>query len=154
MRRTLPLQINFSFRRINMCQRKIPENTTDSLELQFRIHRIELHLKCEAVIGIHIIITQDIGKELLYRRMRNIFEEDWWNKSSTAYWVRHHKSVHILIRLYEAGIMPSHAHHVKLFHMRWRPNLIRIMRNNPNWKKELEKKEENTPSTSNHQGNN
>ena len=137
-----------------MCQKKIPKNTTDNLELQFRIHRIELHLKCEAVIGIHIIITQDIRKELLYRRMRNIFEEDWWNKSSTAYLVRHHKSVRILIRLYEASFMPPYAHHVKLFHMRWRPNLIRIMRNNPNWKEELKKKEENTPSTSNHQGNN
>ena len=147
MRRILPLQINFTLRRVNMCQINIPKNTTDKLELQFRIHRVELLKNWETVIRIHIIITQDIRKELLYRKMRNIFEEEWWNKSSTAYGVRHHKSVHVLIHLYEASMMPPYAHHVKLFHMRWRPNLIRIMRNNPIWKEEQRKEKEDTPST-------
>ena len=149
MRRILPLQIDFTLRRVNMCQINIPKNNTDKFELQFHIHSVELfsNKDDDTIIRIGIIITKDIRKELLHRKIRNIFKEEWWNKSSIAYVVRHHKSVHVLIHLYEISIMPPYAHHIKLFHMRWRPNLMKIMRNNPIWKEEQRKEKEDTPST-------
>ena len=150
MRRILPLQIDFTLRRVNMCKINIPENITDEFELQLHINSVELFSNKDEdiTIRIGIIITKDIRKELLYIKLRKMFEEKWWNKSPIAYVVRHMKSVHVLIHLYKISIMPPYAHQIKHFHIRWRPNLIRIMRNNPIWKEEQEKERENTPSTS------
>lgn len=132
-----------------MCKINIPKNNTDEFELQFHIHSVELFSNKDEdiIIRIGIIITKDIRKELLHIKIRKIFQEEWWNKSPIAYVVRHQKSVHVLIHLYEISIMPTHAHHIKLFHIRWRPNLMKIMRNNPIWKEEQIKDKEDTPST-------
>ena len=133
-----------------MCKINTPKNNINGLELQFHIQSAELFSNRQnyKIIRIGIIITKDIRKDLLDRKIRKIFEEEWWNKSIIAYKVRHLKSIDVLIQLYEISMMPPYAYQAKLFRMRWQPNLIRIMRNNHIWKKELKKREENTPSAS------